>query len=242
MIIKGSELLARAAEVLTAGQADEHVLDLLARRSAHVLDSLNLERATTVGGVLKVPVSLSIGDESFTWGSGGDVDRDPPSEVRAWSYLDTAGQEISRASTPSTIDTDAYIASRRTYSTPQPDPLWLYWPRTLENGRYTFYLVPPTSRALTLFVYAFVPRLEKIEKGMDYELDRGVSSYLIYSLAIDSAPALDVQLSPEVYTAALSAADRIGKFAREEKVLQASPRWQIGNPHFGHRRRSFLGF
>ena len=246
MTVTGAELLQRAGEILVSGDPSERVQALIARRSRHVLDSLNLERSTTVGGVVKVPVDLPVpadpaaGTESFTWGPGGDVDRLPPSEVRAWSYVNTSGEEIARSGPAAMLNTEQYASTRFAYTQPQPDPLYLYWPRTLDNGRYTFHVVPPASRAMRLFVYAFMPRLADVDPGMEYELDGGVASYLIYQLAIDAAPVLGLTLPPEAYQAALAAADRIGRFGREQTVLQAAPRWLIGNPYW-ERRRIFRG-
>ena len=219
------------------GEPAERQMNMLARRSRHVLDSMNTEPATTVGGVVKVPVTLATGAASFTWGPGGDVDRPPLSDIRAWAYEDAGGLERWRG--PSAVlNAPQWSAIQDQYSQPRDTPLWLWWPRTLEDGRYTIHVAPAVSRPTRLFVYADVPRIVEVERGADgrqYELDPGVASYLIYKLAIDAAPVLDLPLPPEVYSGALAAAERVGQFNRESAALQAAPEWLIG--HYYSRRK-----
>ena len=259
MLISGEDLLLGALELITGanglpGSASGD-LDLMARRSRSVLDSLNLDTGTAVGGAIQHDVLVPAGADSFTWGpagtdgQGGDVRvpgadlSDPmaaraaaPTEIRTWGYVDVAGERIV-ASNYALLDPERFAVAQADYDDPEADPFYLFWEKTIQDGGYRFRLAPAVNRPVNIFLYAFVPRITEIERGGRYELDAGFSTYLQYQLALDAAPVFDFPVSPDLHARALAAADRVGQFTRESEILQVSnPSWLIGEP-WDQRRR-----
>ena len=262
MIISGNDLLLGALELITGdsglpGRSNDADLDMLARRSRSVLDSLNLDTGTAVGGAVEHGVLVPAGSDSFTWGpagsggAGGDVRAPgasltdpnaqraaPPTELRTWGYVDTAGERLV-ASNYALLDAERFAVAASDFNDPESDPFYIYWEKTLRGGGYTFRMAPAVNRAVEIFLYAFVPRITEIERGGSYELDNGFSTYLQYQLALDAAPVFGFQVSPDLNARALAAADRIGQFTREAEILEVSnPSFLIGEPWDRIRRGS----
>ena len=219
MILSGDEILQAALETVTSGRDhSEDDLNLVSRRSGFVLDTLNIRNETTVGGVVKVGVLLKRGQTSFTFGPGGDISRPAPTGVRTWGYVDGGGTEINM--TPATLLTAEQWASAQ-QDQDQDDPRWLYWDKVLSGGLYTFHVLPAGARDVQIYLYAFIPKLDRVNRGTQagYELEPGMAQFFINKLAIDVAPLFGLDVPPSVRSAARSAANNSDRFQSENTPL-----------------------
>ena len=201
MRITGRDIASAALDYVLQG-ADEAISDIdssrvLVSRSRFVLDSLNQDPLTSVGAETRYDVPLAINQDAFTWGPGGDVDAHIPTTVRSWSVIDTTGVERTRGSL--LVNVEQWSALRAHHHDSQHEAEFLYWERTLNDARYTFHVLPPSSREQTIRLYARVPKLDLIDLGTTYDLDPGRAAYLVTALAIDCAPVWGFPIPPALY-------------------------------------------
>lgn len=238
----GREIVEAALELVMGPGADHDIenSEALAQHSKFVLDSLNAEPSTAIGGVERVVVPLPAGSNSFTWGPGGTIDRSElPSGIVAWNSIEPSGQEYPRG---------ARLLSSTEFADLQWDkdadsdwPTYLYWPRTLnDSGQYEFFYWPRTSAPGTsIALYASVPKLDNIELDGEYQLDTGRGDFLVTQLALAASPVFGFPVSPQLRGRAREAAIRLGAFSREEETLQPpSRRYLLGGKW---NRRGHLG-
>lgn len=239
----GQELIDLALDrALVPGEGhDEVEVTTLVRHSKTLLNSLNREPSTAVGGVVRVETALPAGSSSFTWGPPpstiSTADYPLPSNIVAWNAIDAAGQEYPRGARMLSSAEFANLQFEK--ETTSNFLSYLYWPRTLDDaGRYTFYFWPKTEGAATdpptpgtssIALYATIPKLETIEIGTTYEIDDGRAEFLVTQLALLACDIFRFQASPQLRGAAREAAIRLGAFAREDNTLHVpSRRYLIG--------------
>ena len=238
----GEEILRQALELVNepGSDVDEMKTDLeaLARRSKFVLDTINAEAATAVGGPIRVRFTLPAAATSFKWRSGTPDGGSPlpdtlPSAVLAWSVVNNAGREEYRGDSNFFLTLEDWAVVQYDIDRVQgtDTPYALYWSRTTNaDGDYEFGVFPATTRPDTeIVLYALVPKFERIDLTTEYELDQGRANYLVTRLALDAAAYFGMPVPPEVHQMALDAADTLGAFTREAAIQQVStPRWLIG--------------
>lgn len=238
MRISGEDLARAALDIVTSAGSRPSAADLesIAFRSRFVLDNLNTDPLTTVGGVVRYGVPLAMGQKTFTWGPGGDVkvpgrtppvDAELPSEVTVWSYLEESDEDIEHSRGGRLLTVREYVGSRY-YEHGEGEPLWLYWEKTLVDGRYTFYITPPPDRGLTVYLYARVPKIVQIDLGEEYDLDPGRADYLALELAHDAASAFNQEFSPAAYARLRAARVRLANSNREDVTIESEPRYLVG--------------
>ena len=254
MLIMGDDILASALESITGERSDgsdaTSDLDVLARRSAHVIDSANLSSNVLGGRARAFCVRLTPGTDRFTWGPGGDVfdpnvvytpDVDltdeqnaaarqaamrnvlPPTYVRYWTWVDG---EYERKVTPggrlNTLDEWLNHDWLGTGGWPR----LLYWERDLNHNQQTVFLFAPEADAdYLLNLYAVVPVLDRVERGREYNLPQGVAAYLIALLAIDGCQPFNMAPRPDMYAALKSAERGLGNVPGRFRARATSPDW-----------------
>lgn len=227
----GREIARHALELVSGGDGDiddqDPDIERLAQFSPFVLNMLNAEAATAVGGTSRSTVTLPAGRDSFTWGPGGDVDAAVPSDVSAWSVVNTAGYPEPRGRMLTTRE----WADLQYWTDFDCDdsPLKIHWPRTLDgDGRFTFYIWPKLTRETVLHLWASVPKLDRISLGTTYRLDPARGMYLVLKLARHAAAVWGWRVTPEMLALELQTADAIDAQSEQRHLLKASPRWVIG--------------
>ena len=171
-----------------------------------------------------------------------------PTAVEAWTvqpgYAATPGfdYEEPRANRLLTTEEWANLQYDRNRLFSDSAPFALYWSRRVEDddaeddpgwgrikGTHLFHIWPRTTAAVTLYLYALVPKFSKIDLDRDYEIDQGRSEYLRLRFAVEAAALLGLPVSPEVHAKALEAADHLGEFRHAERTIgPATRRWEIG--------------
>ena len=221
---------------------NDQELDTISAHSVIVLDNLNLVPETAVSGVARVEVQVPASGD-FWWGRGGDVkwDLEPgidsegnqrpvrnvdqlPVEIERWAIVDAASGERGYG---------------RVYPGPAPadpqtgEPTILYWTKILDNERYAFQ-VRPAGAGEKLAIYARIPKFDRIDRGVNYELDPGRGEYLMTMLAIAVAPVFGYPVPPSIYTRAQAAQARLTDLsALSREAGPTTPDWQIGSWRFG---------
>ena len=241
MTITGEQLITNALDMIAeAGRAqiDDHEMDRASAHSAIVLDSLNREPETAVGGVVRVRVELPAGVNRFTWGPQADIDSMVPSDVNTWSIVDAAGVERSRGQY--LVLPSEWAALQEV--TDRGEPMHLYWPKTLVGQHYEFFVHPTPAEDVGIVLYASVPKLDRIDRGRTYTLDPGRGEYLVLNMAVALGPLYSYPIPPSVYSRLQAAADRL-QDTREVSQVQApsTPGWAEMGTGFSRRlwRRRF---
>ena len=253
MRITGDAILASALEAITGERADGNDatddLDVLARRSRHVIDSANLSTDVLGERATAYCVTVTNGSNSFLWGPGGDVfdplveevldpntqavsdsltraarhDVLPPSDVAYWTWQDG---DYERFVTPGGRLTPLQEWLNHDWLGVGGWPRLLYWTRRVnEKNQSLFQFAPTAQEDYTLNLYAQVPALEQVERGKTYDLPRGLAAYLIQLIAIDGCQPFNFTPRPEMH-AALKAAERgLGKVRNRFVARANSPDW-----------------
>ena len=230
MRIQGRNLLRAVLDLVTepgAGVDSTNDIATVSEHSVFVLDSLNTDPETAVGGVVPADVSITPNADSFTWGPGGTVDENVPAEIRAWNAIDTGGQPIPRLTRMLTTQEWASLQYDADVTSDYPD--YLYWPRTLDAGGLTRIDVWPKSTLnVRLRVWASVPKILRIDPGKTYEIDGGRAQLLQTELARAVAPVFGFPLAPEVSDLARNAAARFRAASEEPDEIVPDERFMIG--------------
>ena len=231
MRIQGQKLLLAVLDLVTEpGNAEDSQRDIakISEHSALVLDSLNTDPETAVGGVVEIDVTVPAGADRFTWGPGGTVDQNVPAEIRAWNAIDTGGEPIPRTTRMLTTEEWANLQYDADNQADYPDHM--YWTRTLDGaGRTTIRVWPKSPRPVRLQIWAVVPKILKIEPGRTYDIDGGRAQLLQTELARAVAPVFGFPISPEVADIARNAAARFRYAGQEPDEVVPAERFMIGS-------------
>lgn len=236
------------------GEHDQEVVSLVARHSRTLLDSLNTEPSTSVGGVIRVPlVPIPPGRSFFTWGPGGDIVEELPTNIVSWNAIDQAGQEYPRGARM--LNSREFAALQFEKDTESSFLSYLYWPRTLDDtGRYTFHFWPSTEGAPLspgdpapttgsgIALYATVPKIREIALDGNYQIDPGRAEFLVTQLAVMACEVVGMPVSPTLRAAAREAAIRAGSFAREDNTLHMPGRRYLIGGRAGRRYGIYPGY
>ena len=235
------------------GEHDQEIVALVGRHSKTLLDSLNTEPSTAVGGVVRRSIILPHGSSEFTWGPGGDIAPPLPTNIVSWNAIDQAGQEYPRGAR--LLNSREWSALQFEKDTSSSFLSYLYWPRTLDSaGRYTFHFWPstegappaegdplPTSGA-GIALYATVPKITEIALDGNYQIDGGRAEFLVTQLAMMACDVVGIQASPTLRAAAREAAVRAGSFAREDNTLHMPGRRYLIGGRAGRRYGLYPGY
>ena len=255
MQTNGQEIIQLALDraLEPGGEHDQEIVALVARHSKTLLDSLNTEPSTAVGGVIRKSIILPHGSSTFTWGPGGHIDPPLPTNIVSWNAIDQAGQEYPRGAR--LLNSREFAALQFEKDTSSSFLSYLYWPRTLDgNGRYTFHFWPSTEGAPAaegaplpesgsgIALYATVPKITEITLDGTYQIDGGRAEFLVTQLAVMACEVVGMPVSPTLRSAAREAAIRTGTFAREDNTLHMPGRRYLIGGRAGRRYGIYPGY
>lgn len=135
--------------------------------------------------------TLTAGTESYTIGSGGDIDTDRPTKVKSAFIRDSANNDhilsvlLTKKEYDEIYDKDA---SRR------PDAL--YYAPEYSLGKIYLDSAPATAEDLYLTTFKPFSVYSSLNDTLSFPLE--YEKALIYNLAVDLAPEYNVQLIPSV--------------------------------------------
>ena len=272
MRITGDHILQSALETVTGerptGASATDDLDVIARRSQHVIDSANLSPGILGERTQAYCVHVPVGSDRFLWGPTPRATENdaPPADVFDPSIDATEEQRADRKTDPRY---DLLPPSEVLYWTWQdgdyeikvtPDgrltslnewldrdfigsggwPRMLYWQRNLNAAQQAVFLfAPEADQEYQLNLYARVPALDRVERGRTYDLPQGLAAYLIALLAIDACQPFRTMPRPDMYAALKSAERGLQRVPAAPQAMATSPDWLNLD---GRAPRSSLGF
>ena len=223
---KGNDLLLGALESVTSqvddAEADEN-LDKLARRSAVVIDSANLNPALLGERSGEFDVTVAEHASSFTWGTDGDIPGPPPAEIDYWGIL--IGGNIHEM-TPRGALTPLSEWRLRANLSAGGYPRMLYWRRDVDGGgRHVLRFAPAADQEYTFRLHAQIPALTRISRSAEYDLPQGVAAYLQAIIALDACTGLGVAQRPEHAAAVRSARRALMRVDAPVRRRITDPSW-----------------
>ena len=247
MQITGDEILEAALETVTSSGRYGDIrpeADRLARRSRFVIDSANLSADVLGRNALQYDVYPTTPDY-FLWGPEVDVGSDPlrPTNVRAELPIEVDYWKISLAGdvTETEPEENGRLTPLRDWvrrdSRRQPGgyPRMLYWSRDLAANRrdvdanlpagtqvFRFW---PEASGYRFIVYAQVPAITQVRRGVTYDLPQGVANYLVRLLAVDAQEMLGFPPRPELFGSLKSAAQGLSSTDQTPASRVTSPDW-----------------
>lgn len=238
----GASILQNALEPITGAfdhQPAREDLDVLSRRSAFVIDSLNLSPDQLGQRALDAEATLPAGRDTLTWGMGGDFtaagdDVTPPTAVLRWSYARASGADTGRRIPyiDRVATTEEWDVVRARY-----DDDYRSYPRLLrfsrrfdDQGRYVLRFWPVADEEYRIRVAAAIPALVRVDNNATpVILPQGVAALIIAALTVDACQAFGFPVRPEMANAMFAASERLA--GTQEPTIQrvSRPAWLIGD-------------
>ena len=241
----GAAILAHALQPITGASeyGDTLDLDVLAARSAFLLDTLNLSRTQLGELSQEARAVLPAGGQSILWGPTGSVRAvlpdgslaaDPapaPSEIARWTFRRPADTYAWRP--PVRPADDVAWEDRLTIYGNFPsggEPHLLRFDQSFDSaGNYPLRIYPSADREYEISLYGYTPPLERIDNdARPVNLPRGVAAYLSAALAMDAALAFGFPQTAGMINALAEASDRL-EGRRETRIQRVNPRWLMGD-------------
>lgn len=206
----------RLIGVINVGEGpsqDEHTEDLRALNT--MLDTWGTERLT-VYRVARSLYTLATSKESYTMGSGGDINAARPIKIEAAGVLSGDNEEPLQI-----LTRDDYAALRaKTFAGTAPEAL--YDSRAYPSTELHFWPVPPAGTAIAL--YTRQPFTAFAALSDTVSLPPGYAEAITYNLALRLAPRYrDAMVSPFVVDTAREAKGSIKRLNLETPVLGCEP-------------------
>ena len=234
MKINGTALLQQAVEAASAGGGDVldmgEDLDMLARRSGVVIDSLNLTPELLGKRESEFDAALPAGASEITWGPGGGISTIPPTMVSRWGILLASGYvDFEGFILPGGTLADRELWQDRAIGISVGRPYMARWARELDaDGRDKVLFYPTAQVDYTIRLWGTIPAVESIEQGIVYDLPQGLARFFRAELAIDICRARGQPVRPELFAEASTAADRLEGVESRHRP-RVSPRWLVGD-------------
>lgn len=155
-----------------------------------MLDSWSLDRPF-INALTRENFTLTIGQASYTWASGGNFDSARPFKVEGAYIRDTDGTD-----TPVEILQDMDRYNRLSTKTTQGKPYLLYYDPQYSSGKAYFYYVPDV--AYTLYTDSWKPVTQIAASSTSLSFPPGYERALKFNLAIELAPEYGMSVTDEV--------------------------------------------
>jgi hypothetical protein len=201
---------------------DQQIVDGLESLN-NLISSLNAD-GLIIPSITKVSKTLVVGTNNYTIGTGGDINTARPMSIRNAFIRDSNSYDHHVDIKP--IETYAKIAAKST----QGRPTYLYYNPAYTLGTVYLYLTPDTAEDLHLDLMSPLSEISAV--GDTVSLPGEYKRMLIYNLALDIAPAADIEDMPILVRIANET-----KRAVKRLNIQPVPELRMDNALTGQGRR-----